>query len=197
MAGRRALTRGDLPAAIGLLERAASLSTNDGARRAELLPELGAALIEAGRLADAERVLAQATLAAAEAGDERAESRVLVQQQFLQLLRATEGGSDEAAQAVQRVIPIFERGDDQHGLCSARRLEAWLHWNEARAAAAAEAWERAAAHAVRAGDEHARAEILTWIASSLWFGPDARPRGHPALRGDPCARSAATSSPRR
>ena len=179
MAGRRALTRGDLPAAIGLLERAASLSTNDGAARAELLPQLGAALIEAGRLAEAERVLAQATLAAAEAGDECAESRVLVQQQFLQLLHATEGGSDEAAQAVQRVIPIFERGDDQDGLCSARRLEAWLHWNEARAAAAAEAWERAAAHAVRAGDEHARAEILTWIASSLWFGPT------PVLEGIP------------
>ena len=72
---------------------------------------------------------------------------------------------------MQRVIPIFERCDDHHGLCSARRLEAWLHWNEARAAAAAEAWERAAAHASGAGDEHARAEILTWIASSLWFGP--------------------------
>jgi predicted ATPase len=170
LAGRRALARGDLPAAIGLLERAASLSA-DGATRAELLPELGAALIEAGRLSDAERVLAQAALVAAEAGNECAESRVLVQRQFLQLLHVTEGGAEEAAQAVQRVIPIFERHDDHSGLCSARRLEAWLHWNEARAGAAAEAWERAAAHASDAADEHARAEILTWIASALWFGP--------------------------
>ena len=49
-AGRRALARIDLPAAIGLLERAADLLALDAPRRAALLPELGAALIEAGRL---------------------------------------------------------------------------------------------------------------------------------------------------
>jgi predicted ATPase len=170
-AGRRALTRSQLPAAIGLLERAAFLSAGDAAARAELLPELGAALISAGRLAEAERVLAEATVVATEAKDESAESRVLVQQQFLRLLHATEGGSEKAALVVERVIPVFERREDHHGLCSTRRLEAWLHWNEAHAASAAQAWEEAAAHASRAGDEHARAEILTWIASSLWFGP--------------------------
>jgi tetratricopeptide (TPR) repeat protein len=127
--------------------------------------------MEAGRLSEAERVLDEATVVAAEARDERAESRVLVQQQFLGLLHGSEGASEEAARTVERVIPVFERGDDHNGLCSARRLEAWLHWNEAHAAAAAQAWEQAAAHASRAGDEHARAEILSWIASSLWFGP--------------------------
>ena len=170
-AGRRALARGDLPAAIGLLERAASASTDDMSRRAELLPEIGAALIAAGRLPEADWVLDEARLVAARTGDERAHSHVLVQLQFLGLLHASEGGSEEAAQAVEQVLPIFEAHDDQHGLCSARRLEAWLHWNEAHAGAAAEAWERAAAHASRAADEGARAEILTWIASSLWFGP--------------------------
>jgi predicted ATPase/class 3 adenylate cyclase len=170
-AGLRALARSDLHAAIGLLERAASLFPDDGAGKAELLSELGAALIEAGRLSEAERDLGEAMLVAAEAGDERAESRVLVQQQFLQLLHVTEGGTSDAARAVERVVPVFERCDDHLGLCSARRLEAWLHWNQARAAAAADAWERAAEHASRAGDDHARAEILSWIASSLWFGP--------------------------
>lgn len=171
LAGSRALARGDLPAAIGLLERAASLATDDLPRRAELLPEIGAALIAAGRLAEADWVLEEARLVAGRIGDERAAARVLVQAHFLRLLHATDGGIEEAALAVERVIPVFERCDDDHGLCSARRLEAWLHWNEAHAAAAAEAWERAAAHASRAADEGARAEILTWIASSLWFGP--------------------------
>ncbi len=170
-AGRRALARSDRPAAIGLLERAASLSADDVARRAGLLPELGKALIEAGRLSEAERVLGEATMAAAKAGDECAESRTLVHQQFLHLLHVTEGGTGEAARAVEKVLPVFERSADHDGLCSAYRLEAWLHWNEASAAAAAEAWEHAAAHASRAGDDHARAEILTWIASSLLFGP--------------------------
>ena len=45
-AGRRALVRSDLPAAIGLLERAAAAAP-DAPRRAALLAELGAALIEA------------------------------------------------------------------------------------------------------------------------------------------------------
>jgi predicted ATPase/class 3 adenylate cyclase len=171
LAGRRARARSDLPAAIGLLERAVSLAAGDGAARADLLPEFGAALIEAGRLADAERVLGDAALVASAGGDERTAARILVLQHYLQLLQATEGGSEEAALAVGRVVPIFERCADHRGLCSARRLEAWLHWNGARAAAATEAWEQAAAHASRVGDEHARAEILTWIASSLWIGP--------------------------
>src|SRR5262249_10154093 len=63
------------------------------------------------------------------------------------------------------------------GLCRARRLEAYLHWNAAHAAAAAEAWERAAEHARRAGDEDERSEILNWVASSMFFGPTPVPEG--------------------
>ena len=77
----------------------------------------------------------------------------------------------EASRATALVIPVFERYEDNLGLCRARRLEAWLYWNEARAEAAADAWGRAAMHARLAGDRHARDEILAWIASSLWFGP--------------------------
>ncbi len=170
-AGRRALVRSDLPAAIGLLERVSLLLPADDPRRAVLLAELGAALIECGRLTEAGRVLDEGERLAAAAGDERAASHVLVQQHFLRLLRGEEGGLEEAARATARVIPVFERCGDDLGLCHARRLEAWLFWNEARAESAAAAWERAAAYARRAGDWHEYYEILTWIASSLWNGP--------------------------
>ena len=170
-AGRKARARSDLPAAIGLLSRAVSLVGRDEARRAALLPELGASLTEAGRLEEAGAVLTSAARAAADAHDEGAEARALVQRQFLRLRRVAEGGIEEAARAVAHVVPIFERLDDHAGLCGARRLEAWLHWNEAHAAAAGEAWERAAEEAALAHDGQARAEILTWVASSLWFGP--------------------------
>ena len=170
-AGRRALARSDLPAAIGLLERTAVLLAGDDPGRAVLLSELGAALIEAGRLPDAESVLTEARQLAAMTHDERADSHALVQQQFLQLLRVSDGGTEEAARAVERVLPVFERHADHHGLCRARRLQAWLHWNEARAAAAAAAWEQAAEHARRAGDEEERSEILNWVASAVYFGP--------------------------
>ena len=170
-AGQRALARSDLPAAIGLLERAGKLLPVDEGKRPVLLAELGGAMIEAGRLSDAEAVLAEARRLAAAADDECADAHALVQQQFLQLLRVADGGMEEAARAVETVVPVFAECGDEHGLCNARRLEAWLHWNEAHAAAAADAWERAAIHASLAGDEHARVEILTWIASALWFGP--------------------------
>ena len=69
------------------------------------------------------------------------ESHVLVQQQFLRLLHVEEG-RPRRRRGRRPVIPVFERRGDDLGLCRARRLEAWLHWNEARAAAAAAAWER-------------------------------------------------------
>ena len=169
-AGRRALARSDLAAAINLLERSADL-LDDDARRAALLPDLGAAQMEAGNLAEAEAILAEAGQLARRAEDERAESRVLVQQQFLGLLRLAEEGTEEVAQLVERVIPVFERHDDHHGLCRARRLQGTLHWIEARAAAAAESWEQAAAYARQAGNENERSEILCWVGSSLLFGP--------------------------
>ena len=176
-AGRRALARSDLPAAIGLLERASDLLVLDERRRAGLLPELAAALIEAGRLPDAEGVLGEARQLAAATHDERADSHALVQHHFLQLLRVADGGTEAAARAVEDVIPVFERGGDHHGLCRARRLQAWLHWNAARAGAAADAWEQAAADARRAGDEDERGEILNWVASSMFYGPTPVPEG--------------------
>jgi predicted ATPase len=136
-----------------------------------VLAELGAAMTECGRLAQAGRVLDEAERLAVAADDACAGAHVLVQQQFLRLLHVEEGGTEEAARTMALVIPVFERCADDLGLCRARRLEAWLHWNEARAEAAAAAWERAAAHAHEAGDRHVRNEILTWVASSLWFGP--------------------------
>jgi predicted ATPase/class 3 adenylate cyclase/DNA-binding SARP family transcriptional activator len=170
-AGRRALVRSDLHAAIGLLERVAALFCPDDPRRAPLLTEIGGALTECGRLEEAAEVFGEAELLATAADDRCAASHVLVQQQFLRLLQVEEGGMEEAARAAQQAIVVFEDCGDDLGLCRALRLEAWLHWNEARAEAAADSWERAAVHARQAGDRHECDEILTWIASSMWFGP--------------------------
>jgi predicted ATPase len=170
-AGRRALVRSDLPAAIGLLERVTRLLPTDDPRRIALLVELGAALIERGRLAEAAPALDEAERFAAAANDQRLTSHVLIQRQFLRSLHGEEGGLEEAARAAAMAVPVFERFGDDLGLCRARRLEAWLFLNEARAEAAAAAWERAAVHARRAGDRHEFYESLRWIASMLWFGP--------------------------
>ncbi len=170
-AGRRALVRSDLPAAISLLERVSRLLPTDDPQRIAVLAELGAALIECGRLTDAAQVLGEAERLASSTNDERAASHVLVQQQLLRLLHVDEDGTNEAARAIALVIPKFERYKDDLGLCRTRRLEGLIYWNEARAEAAGEAWRRAAAHARMAGDRHLHNETLAWIATSLWFGP--------------------------
>jgi predicted ATPase/class 3 adenylate cyclase len=170
-AARRALGRSHLSAGTALLQRVCALLPAEDSRRRILLPELGSALIECGKLAEAERALGEAESLAATANDERAASHVIVQQQLLRLLRAEDGGTEQAAQAIAQVITVFNHRKDDIGLCRARRLEAWLCWNEARAEAAAKAWESAAMHARLAGDRHQYSDILTWIASSLWCGP--------------------------
>jgi predicted ATPase/class 3 adenylate cyclase len=191
-AGRRALARGDPPAGIGLLERACGLLRGTGAARTLLLAELGAAQIEGCRLEDAGRVLAEAEQLAADSNDDRATAHVRVQQQFLRLLHAEEGGTEDAARTAGLAIPVFERHDDVLGLCLARRLEAQAYWNAARAEAAAAAWERAGVHARVAGDRHLHDDSLTWIASSLWFGPTPADEG---IRRCEAMREAVRESP--
>ena len=170
-AARRALRRSDYAAAAALLERAAGLSADNPARRAALLPELGEALIEVGRLADADVVLAEAMLVAEVAGDECASGRALVQQQFLGLRRGASAANTEASAVVERVIPVFRAAGDEAGLCSALNLRGFERWMVGQTEAAAAAWDEAAEHARSGGLEHERTDLLCWIASSLFFGP--------------------------
>ncbi|HEX6651301.1 MAG TPA: BTAD domain-containing putative transcriptional regulator [Thermoleophilaceae bacterium] len=170
-AGRRAQRRSDHRAAAGLFERAAALLAENDPRRTALLPDLGAALTEAGRLPDAERVLAEAIVAAETAGDELALSHALVQQQLLAIRRSAPDAAAEAPAVVERVVPVFRAAGDEQGLCSALRLRGWGLWLLGRAEDAGAAWEEAVEHARAAGLEHERTDLLGWIASSLFWGP--------------------------
>lgn len=173
-AGRRALRRNDLPTALGLLERAAKLPGDDDARQATLLVDLAATQIEGGRLTRAKPVLLKAGRLATNGLDACVCAHVDVQRQLLQLEVDTGQGTTEGIEVVERVLPVFRQAGDHLGLCRALRLRAHLYWIEARADAAAGAWEEAAEQARLAGAERERIEILTWVASSLFFGPTHR-----------------------
>jgi len=168
-AARRALGRSHWSAAVALLQRVCGLLPVDDSRRRMLLPELGGALIEFGQLVEAERVLQEAERLATAANDERAAAHVVVQQELLRLLRVED--AQRPARALASMIQVFERWNDDLGLCRAQRIEALHHWNEARAEAAAQAWESAAKHARLAGDRYLYNDFLTWIGSSLCCGP--------------------------
>jgi DNA-binding SARP family transcriptional activator len=171
-AGRAALLRGDAQAGARQLERAAALMGPDDPARARLLPGVGAALLDAGRLADADSVLTEA-IERAPAGSPL-EARARVEQQLVRLQAGTDRASDEVADSA---LSVLEAGGDELGQCRALWLRALRAWIEGRCADADEAFRRAAEHARRSGDQAALFEILGWRASGALFGPTPVPEG--------------------
>jgi tetratricopeptide (TPR) repeat protein len=170
-AARSALVHGLVPEGAHLLERAALLLPEDAPERSALLPELGAALAEAGRLPDADRVLQEAIARAEELGNPRLESRARVERQLVRLQAESSRGIAEARRDARSALAAAEERGDEMDRCRAWRLLAWIEWTEGRCAAADEAWGHAAEMASRAGDERERFEILYWRASAAVFGP--------------------------
>jgi class 3 adenylate cyclase/tetratricopeptide (TPR) repeat protein len=169
-AGHKAFVLGD-PAGCGnLLGRAASLLPPDDHTRLALLPTLGAALFEAGRLADADQVLTEAIERSS--GDELLEARARVEQQFVRLQAGSDDGSVAEAEGVaEEALRVFERHQDELGQCRAWCLRAMNWWLQGQVARADEAWRRGAQHARNAGDERELFEILAWRASAAPIGP--------------------------
>ena len=170
-AGRRALARDDLPAAVNLLERATHLLPDDDPALGDLEPELGMALTEAGRLSEAEGILDVAVAHAAARGDSGARAHAEVAGLFARLQMDTDAGAREVRERSDPLQATFERGDDDLGLGRLWRLRALVSWIEANSADADAAWERAAEHAQRAGDDRGWSEALSWLASSAYVGP--------------------------
>jgi DNA-binding SARP family transcriptional activator/class 3 adenylate cyclase/tetratricopeptide (TPR) repeat protein len=168
-AARSALVRGDLHAGAHLLERAASLLAPDDPARAPLLPELGAALLDAGRLADADRVLAEAI----ERTDDNPplQSRARVERELVRLQAETSAPIDDARRVAESALRVLEGHRDELGQCRAWCLWAEHSLVEGRLGPADGAWQRAAEHARRAGNDLALLEVLDWRAAAAVFGP--------------------------
>jgi class 3 adenylate cyclase/tetratricopeptide (TPR) repeat protein len=170
-AGRVALAREDMPAAAKLLERAIALLPEDDTALGLLMPEFGNALTATGRLSEAEGILDAAVEAAAARGDARAEAHATVAQLFLQLQVDTEQGARQVRGRFEPLLSTFEARNDRLGLGRLWRLRGLVHWIEARSASAETAWQQAAEHSRRAGDEPGWSEALNWLASSAHTGP--------------------------
>ena len=77
----------------------------------------------------------------------------------------------------------FDRSEDELGLCRILQLEAALHWDHARSAAAEDAWQRAAEYARSVNDRRELVEILCWLASAALWGPTPAPEGIQRCKG--------------
>jgi class 3 adenylate cyclase/tetratricopeptide (TPR) repeat protein len=173
-AGRRAILRGDMPAATSLLSRAASLYEVEAPQRLELLPELGAALIDVGELADAGLVLGEAIELARSAGDARIEWRARLE---LAEMGKEQRAAEELRQQAEQAIRVFEQHEDDKSLSKAWRLVGESLLLRCRGAAAEEALGRAVAYARKAGDLGEETESLRWRARAMLLGPVPVPEG--------------------
>jgi DNA-binding SARP family transcriptional activator len=170
-AGRAADDRDDALAAVNLLVRAAALLPGDDAALARLYTTLGAALTEAGQLEKAMATLEEAQRIAAANCDERQRAHARAQALLSGLKLIPSTAAVQVAQALPELRAEFGRGPDEQGLCQALQLEAAVYWIHGQAAAAEDAWRRAAEYARRADDRRQLTEILGWLASAALWGP--------------------------
>jgi class 3 adenylate cyclase/tetratricopeptide (TPR) repeat protein len=168
VAGGRAAQRDDQATASALLERAIALVGDDDAARGALLPALGAALFEAGRMREATAVLDEAI---ARAPEPWLGARARVEREFVRLEVETNIGTDHARRVADEVLPMLERADDAGGQCRAWCLHAQAAWIAGHVARADAAWGKATECAARAGDERELFAIRGWRATAAVFGP--------------------------
>jgi class 3 adenylate cyclase/tetratricopeptide (TPR) repeat protein len=170
-AGGRALDRGDMPAAMTLLERAVALEADNGSR-ALLLTRLGSALMKTGRFESAATVLDDAVEQARAEGDRRTELRATIERQFQRSFTAPDGAAAEDRRLARAMIPELEQLDAPRTLARAWWLLSESYVIESRWGERAQALEQAIAHASRTPE--GRADVSGYgalLAQALYYGP--------------------------
>ena len=176
-AGRRAVARGDMPAAANLLQRAVALLDEQDPVRALLLLDAGEAAVDIGELEQAEAMLTEAVdraLFAGENGIARAAALALLQLRYTTGARVVQESirhQESMVELVEREIPELEALGDDRALVRAFRLLTYVHWTGSRFADAAAAAERTIRHATAAGDEVTARRFLGSLAISALYGP--------------------------
>ncbi len=176
-AGRRALARGDMPAAANLLQRAAALLDGKDPARALLLLDAGEAAVDTGEFERAGTLLTEAVdraISADENGIARAAALALLQLRYTTDAHAVQesiGRQESMVELVEREIPELEAMADDRALVRAFRLLTYVHWTGGRFADAATAAERTIRHATAAGDEVTARRFLGSLAICALYGP--------------------------
>jgi class 3 adenylate cyclase/tetratricopeptide (TPR) repeat protein len=171
-AGRRAFTRGDMPAASNLLRRAAALLTKHDVERLELLPDLGEALMETGEFAPAQVFLDEAVAAASATDHAALRARGAVARLLVGVHSADpERWSSQLKAELEEAIEVLDDAQDHTGLAAAYRLQSMSLSIAGNVLDATRVAERAMEHAATAGDERRRRLASCQYAQLATYGP--------------------------
>ena len=170
--GRRALARGDMPAAASLLQRAAAVLPARDPARLDLLPELAETLVDVGVFEHAQRYLDEALEAGIETDDAilRARAR-LMRLQLESQSGESQAWADRVLSEGEQAIPVFEEAQDHKDLAMAWRLIAWAHGTRCNYNEAAKAARRAVDEARVADDHRQRRRAASQFAVACLYGP--------------------------
>ncbi len=169
-AGRRALTRGDMPTAASLLQRSVELLPPEDPHRIEVLPDLAESLFFGLGQAELAKATAQEAMdAAAGIGDARLVARAEI---ALILIEQFSGGTSEPPlERANRAMAVLEDHGDEGGIAHAWRLIISIRDKAGQYEEAALAAEQAMVHAEKAGDERLVLRGIALFASMLALGP--------------------------
>jgi class 3 adenylate cyclase/tetratricopeptide (TPR) repeat protein len=170
-AGRRAVARGDMPAAANLLDRASRLLPENHELRPRVLLDLGYARFETGEYGAAEAALQASIMSAAGLQEESQETSArleLLLQHFLTDPGKIEGRAEEQVRAA---IPVLERAGDEDGLARAAMFLANLRIMDGQWEAAAQSIEQVIVHAQRLGDRVREIRAGPLLATFARLGP--------------------------
>jgi class 3 adenylate cyclase/tetratricopeptide (TPR) repeat protein len=169
-AGRRALGRGDVPAAVALLSRAAELPADEVLRLA-LAPDIGNALTDAGELGRAEALLTQAVEEAERLGEHRIRAHAAIARAYVLFRTDATGALDETHKVAEEALATFSELGDERGLAHASRLLSLTHSWVSDWGAMGAGLQAALAHVARTDDKRERLLILTWLGVAIYYGP--------------------------
>ena len=169
-AGVRALERGDISAAMNLIERARDLLRDDADQSMRLGLRLSDAYIESGRFADAEANVEDLALRAQENGDEVLSVAVGVER-MLAMLQVPKVSAEESLAVGRAAVPILEESGNDVALGRAWGLIAHSHLLSSEYGAMEAAAERALGAARRSGDLRTQRETIFWLSGAELFGP--------------------------
>jgi class 3 adenylate cyclase/tetratricopeptide (TPR) repeat protein len=169
-AGRRANERGDGPAAVSLLRRAAALLPRESHFRLELLVDLGEATMNQGRFDEGRTILNEARATAGELGEPRLEVRGALLLAAVDQFQGT-GTTAQALETARHAIDVLEAADDRAGLARAWRVVMTTELNQGHLEEASAAVEHVVGEARASGDQRLAARSAAAIAYVLLRGP--------------------------
>ncbi|MFY9588699.1 MAG: adenylate/guanylate cyclase domain-containing protein [Actinomycetota bacterium] len=169
-AGRRSEDRGDMPAAINLLSRAAELTPADDADRLTLLLDYVEALTSGGRWREADAVLKRTLQDARRDGATVIEWRAQVRIHWLRMHVSMDLDHADALVLGAQAVEVFEMAGDDEGLAIGFNFIGDLRFWLGEVAAAIDLYRRAGAHASRANAPRLEAQTRHFICLALAEG---------------------------